>query len=235
MKCIIIDDEATAIEILYNHCTKINGLEVLKTFDNAGDALNFLDLHEIDLIFLDIHMPVLSGYEFLDALSKRPKIVLTTSDHNLAIKAYEYKCIVDFLGKPYSFPRFINSINKVNRSFKIEKCKELSPIKTEKINDLYINIDKKLVRIKVNDIDYIKTLNKKVQICTNNQNYLIKSSLSKILVKLPKFKFLKVHQSYIINITKIIDIKNNNILINNDSIPVSRLNKAELLRRINLI
>ncbi|MDO7171532.1 LytR/AlgR family response regulator transcription factor [Mariniflexile sp. AS56] len=234
MNCIIIDDEATARSFLNKLCTKVKDLNVKKEFDNAKDALKFLENNKIDLIFLDLHMPVLSGFDFIEVLEQQPKIILTTTDRNSALKAFEYKCIVDYLGKPFKMPRFLLALDKVNRAIKISKEHEESLKDRYEASDLYININKKLVKFSLGAIEIIKTHPKGIEICTSKQSFVVKSSLSKIIDKLPKSKFIKVHQSYIININKIIDIKNGHILINHDSIPVSRMNKAELMSKINL-
>lgn len=235
MNCIIIDDEATARSVLLNLCRKVKSLNVKKEFNNAKDALTFLESNKVDLIFLDLHMPNLSGYDFIDILEEQPKIVLTTTDRDSAIKAFEYKCIVDYLGKPFNFPRFVLALDKVYRAIQFSKDYQDHIFDQIETDDLYVNINKKLVKISIKSIEIIKTHSKGIMVCTTKQNYIIKSSLIKILLKLPKSLFLKVHQSYIINVSKITDIKNGQILINHEIIPVGRLNKSQLMSRINLI
>ncbi|RIA08547.1 LytTR family two component transcriptional regulator [Flavobacteriaceae bacterium MAR_2010_72] len=232
MNCIIIDDEAASRSILYKLCSKVNDLFVEDEFENPTDALVFLELKKVDFIFLDLHMPMLNGFDFIDVLKDPPKIILTTIDRESAIKAFEYKCIVDYLGKPFEFPRFINALDKVTRAIKITN--QSQTIGDYDLEDIFINVNKKLVKIALNDIDFIKTDSKGIKLCTNNKTYIVKSSLNKISDNLPKSLFLRVHQSFIINISKIIDIKNGHVLINDVRIPISRSRKSELLGRINL-
>ena len=123
MNCIIIDDEEVSRNITLKLSSKIKNLNVVKAFDNAIDALKFLNKNKVDFIFLDIHMSQLSGFEFIENLKTPTKIVLTTADRDLAIKAYEYNCIVDYLGKPYNFPRFAIALEKVKRAIKISSYK----------------------------------------------------------------------------------------------------------------
>ncbi|MEP5254406.1 MAG: LytTR family DNA-binding domain-containing protein [Winogradskyella arenosi] len=227
MNCIIIDDEKTSIDIILKLCSEIRGLNVKRAFINTTNALTYLEKNNVDFIFLDIHMPELSGFEFLDKFKHPPKIVLITSDTKQALKAFNYSCVVDYLGKPIRLNRFIQSIEKVERALRIDQNKYKS-------SDLYINFENKLVRIKINSIEIIKIVNKKTIICTTNHNYTVKSSLTKIFQKLPSLIFVRVHQSYIVNISKIVDIKSGSILINKELIPISRLRRSDLLERINL-
>lgn len=234
MDCIIIDDEAAARLILHKFCKKTKNLVVRKEFDNATEVLPFLEKHKIDLIFLDLHMPILSGYGFIDSLKTPPKIILTSTDHDLAIKAFEYQCIIDFLVKPFKFPRFLQALNKAQRAIQILNNHENAVTRDVNVEDLYVAFDNKLIRIDLDKILFIKTFGKGIQIHSQNKNYVINSSLTKISEKLPKHSFLKVHQSYVINVSKTKEIKKNIVFIYNESIPLSRLNKPELLKRINL-
>jgi len=227
MNCIIIDDEKTSIDIILKLSFKDKRINVKKTFTIASEAINYLENNTVDFIFLDIHMPELSGFEFIDNFENPPKVILMTSDTKQALKAFNYTCIVDYLAKPIRLSRFIHAIDKVERALKIKQKKDRS-------TDLYINFEKKLVKIKINSINVIKIVDNKTVICTTNYNYIIKSSLSKIFQKLPSLLFVRVHQSYIVNISKIVDIKSGNILINKELIPVSRLRRSDLIERINL-
>ena len=113
MNCIIIDDEATARAIIFQLCSTIKGLQVLEEFPNAIQAIKFLNQNDVDLIFLDIHMPDFNGFDFIQTLKNPPKVILITSDSKLAIEAYEYDCIIDYLVKPISLPRFEKAIQKL--------------------------------------------------------------------------------------------------------------------------
>jgi len=237
MTSIIIDDEKTAREILVQLCTKIEGLDVIDVFSNAMDAIKFLNKNEIDLIFLDIHMPDFTGFDFIQTLRKHPKIILTTSDKNFAIEAFEYDCIVDYLVKPLNLERFKKAINKAEMfNLDIEQP-EVTSSQTNQAQDkeLFVNIDRRLIKIDISSIKLIQAKGDYILIKTDTKNFTVHSTLKKIVNKLPETQFLKVHRSYVINTSKIIDIEDNSVLIDKDVIPVSRSNRPELMRRLNLL
>lgn len=236
MNCIIIDDESTARAIISQLCLNTDSLNVLEEFPNAIHAIKYLNQHEIDLIFLDIHMPDFTGFDFIETLKNPPKIILTTSDSNFAIQAFEYDCIVDYLVKPITPERFKKAIRKAN----VAQNKSLEFSSSEKIetvsgNDLYVNIDRRLIKIDIPSIYLIEAKGDYIHVKTEDKNYTVHSTLKKIEDKLPSNLFLKIHRSYIINFNKIIDIEDNSVLIKKDVIPVSRSNRPELMRRLNLL
>lgn len=238
MTCIFVDDEAAARMILEQLCTSVESLDVIDQFSNAIDAIKFLNKNKVDLIFLDIHMPGFTGFDFIQTLKNPPKIILTTSDRNFAIEAFEYESIVDYLVKPLSLPRFIKAVDKA-REFKITTTAPIPQVantsKKDTDNDLYVNIDRRLIKISIPTIKLIQAKGDYIQLKTEDKNYTVHTTLKKIEEKLPDDLFLKVHRSYIINTSKIIDIEDNSVLIDKDVIPVSRSNRPELMRRLNLL
>lgn len=236
MNCIIIDDEATARAIINKLCSKHKDIKVVEEFSDAIQAIKYLNHHEVDLIFLDIHMPNFNGFDFIQTLKNPPKIILTTSDVNFAIQAFEYDCIVDYLVKPISFDRFQKSIQKSNANNN-NKSASIRPKKIESSsgNDLYVNIDRRLIKINIPSIYLVEAKGDYIYLKTDNKNYTVHSTLKKIEEKLPNHTFLKVHRSFIININRIIDIEDNSVLIQKDVIPVSRSNRPELMKRLNLL
>jgi len=236
MNCIIIDDELTARAIVSQLCSKIPELDVIAEFDNAIDAIKFLNQESIDVVFLDIHMPGFSGVDFVQTLKNSPKIVLTTSDTDFAIEAYEYESIVDYLVKPITMERFEKSIRKIKNS----TTSNSRPTTQEEGNtidgeDLYINIDRRLIKLKFNEIMVIEAKGDYIDIKTEKETYHVHTTLKKIKEKLPEKIFLQIHRSYIINFNKIIDIEDNSVLIGKNVIPISRSNRPELMRRLNLL
>ncbi|SNR69849.1 two component transcriptional regulator, LytTR family [Maribacter sedimenticola] len=236
MNCIIIDDEATARAIVKQLCSKIPDLDVIEEFDNAISAIKFLNQQRIDVIFLDIHMPGFSGVDFVQTLKDPPHIVLTTSDTNFAIEAYEYECIVDYLVKPITQERFDKCINKIesigSQPSKSQKTTQPDAIEGE---DLYINIDRRLIKLKLSEILVIEAKGDYIDVKTEKEEYRVHTTLKKIKEKLPEKLFLQIHRSYIINFTKIIDIEDNSVLIAKNVVPISRSNRPELMRRLNLL
>ncbi|OUR98353.1 DNA-binding response regulator [Flavobacteriales bacterium 33_180_T64] len=237
MNCIIIDDEATARAIIRQLCSNIDSLNVLEEFPNALQAIKYLNQNEIDLIFLDIHMPDFTGFDFIETVKNPPKIILTTSDANFAIQAFEYDCIVDYLVKPITPERFQKAIQKAKTtSGKTATYNPLSEkIETASGNDLYVNIDRRLIKIDIPSIYLVEAKGDYIQVKTEAKNYTVHSTLKKIEEKLPDDLFLKIHRSYIINVHEIIDIEDNSVLIKKNVIPVSRSNKPELMKRLNLL
>ena len=236
MNCIIIDDEATARAIVRQLCSKIPELDVIEEFDNAISAIKFLNQQNIDVIFLDIHMPGFSGVDFVQTLKNPPNIVLTTSDTNFGIAAYEYECIVDYLVKPITLDRFEKSIKKI-WGLTTKQPKSIIESKQDSVegDDLYINIDRRLVKLKLNEILVIEAKGDYIEVKTEKEEYRVHTTLKKIKEKLPEKLFLQIHRSYIINFIKIIDIEDNSVLIAKNVVPISRSNRPELMRRLNLL
>ncbi|WP_417886329.1 LytR/AlgR family response regulator transcription factor [Zunongwangia sp.] len=236
MNCIIIDDEAAARTIIRKLAEQNPNLEVKEDFTNAIAAMKYLNQHEIDLIFLDIHMPDFSGFDFIQTFNNMPRVILSTSDRNFGIEAFEYDCIVDYLVKPLTKERFDKAVNKAlqaNHSSPTKKSD--SDTIQETGNVLYVNIDRRLIKIDIPTIYLIEARGDYILIKTSGKNYTVHSTMKKIDEKLPDQLFLKVHRSYIINIDKIIDIEDNSVLIEKDVIPVSRSNRPELMKRLNLL
>ncbi|AMA47989.1 MULTISPECIES: LytR/AlgR family response regulator transcription factor [Flavobacterium] len=239
MNCIIVDDETLARTIIYQMVSNYSEMNIVEEFSNAIQAMKYLNQNSVDLIFLDIHMPDFTGFDFIQTVKNPPKIILITSDKNYAIEAFEYDCIVDYIVKPITQARLDKAIQK----FKSSSIKQENPItKAEnsiliqnESNDFYINIDRRLIKINFQSINLIEAKGDYIIIKTEHKNYTVHSTLKKIQDKLPQSLFLKVHRSYIINVKKIIDIEDNSVLIGKEVIPVSRSNRPELINRLNLL
>lgn len=240
MQCIIVDDEATARAILKKLASNNEELEIQAEFSNAIQAIKHLNQHQVDLIFLDIHMPDFTGFDFIQTIKNPPKIILSTSDRNFAIEAFEYDCIVDYLVKPITQERFDKAIKK---ALKFSPNDNINDISSEKVeanpkdsgNDLYVNIDRRLIKIDIPSIYLIEARGDYILIKTSAKNYTVHSTMKKIEEKLPDHVFLKIHRSFIINVDRIIDIEDNSVLIEKDVIPVSRSSRPELMKRLNLL
>ena len=190
MKCIIVDDEAMARVIVEQLCSKIPNLEVVESFSNAMDAIKFLNQQQVDVIFLDIHMPGFTGIDFVQTLKNPPRIVLTTSDTNFAIEAYEYETIVDYLVKPITQERFEKSILKVKKSLEVAlKTSSPQPESSSSLNlgeELYINIDRRLIKLKFNEILFIEAKGDYIEVKTDKKAYRVHNTLKNIKDKLPE-------------------------------------------------
>ena len=238
MNCIIIDDESTARVIIEKLCENVTGINVVGQFSNAMQAIKYLNENTVDLIFLDIHMPDFSGFDFIKTLKDPPHIIVTTSDKEYALEAFEYDFIVDYLVKPITLERFKKAVSKVEKSAEKGIATSSSEASSEEKNVddvLYVNIDRRLIKIDIPSIYLIESKGDYINVKTEGKNYVVHSTLKKIESKLPADLFLKIHRSFIINIKKIIDIEDNSVLIKKDVIPVSRSNRPELMKRLNLL
>ncbi len=237
MNCIIIDDEEMARAIIAQMFSNHNELKLAQEFSNAMHAIKYLNQNEVDLIFLDIHMPDFTGFDFIQTIKNPPKVILVTSDKNFAIEAFEYECIVDYLVKPITEERFQKAIQKANAAQlpTATSTKETKLVAEDNTKEFYVNIDRRLIKIEFNSVTVVEAKGDYIHIKTDAKNYVVHSTLKKIEDKLPKDLFLKVHRSFIINTKKIIDIEDNSVLIAKDVIPVSRANRPELMKRLNLL
>lgn len=238
MNCIVIDDEMLARAIIVEYITSQTKIKVAEEFSNAIQAIKYLNENQVDVVFLDIHMPDFTGFDFIKTLKNPPSIILITSDKNFAFEAFEFDCIVDYLVKPISEERFKRAIEKLNFRHQspklLEKTKE-KPITLEETNEFYVNIGHRLIKIDIPSVNLVKAEGDYIVIKTETNTYMVHTTLKKIEDKLPSDLFLRVHRSYIINTKKIIDIEDNSVLIGKDVIPVSRRNRPDLINRLNLL
>ena len=240
MNCIIIDDEEMARAIISKMLASHDELKIIQEFSSAVQAMKFLNQNQVDLIFLDIHMDDFTGFDFIQSLKNPPKTVLVTSDKNFAIDAFEYECIIDYLVKPITKERLFKAVQKAKIIPETTPETTITPSTTkavteDNLNEFYINIDRRLIKIAFDSVNVVEAKGDYIHIKTDIKNHIVHSTLKKIEDKLPKDLFLKVHRSFIINTKKIIDIQDNSVLIGKDVVPVSRTNRAELMKKLNLL
>ena len=234
MNCIIIDDDASARLIIKQLC-KNTELVVKEEFSSAIEAIKYLNSNSIDVAFLDIHMPTFSGFDFIKTLKTPLKVILTTSDKNFALEAFEFDCVVDYLLKPIGVDRFKKSIDKLYSLSSTKTIIEEQEETTQNNDFIFVNVDKRLVKINIPEILLIEARGDYISIRTDKKSYVVHSTLKKIDKKLPNNLFLRIHRSYIINTSEIIDIEDNSVLIKKHVIPISRSHKTELMKRLNLL
>jgi len=218
-KCIIIDDEPLAIALIEDHVSKFSNLEIVATCQNAIEGFEVLKSHQVDLIFLDIQMPMLTGIEFLKSLSNPPKVIFTTAYREYAIESYELE-VVDYLLKPISFDRFFKALNKY---FKATETKSISVPVASKLDattrHIYVNMNKKHHKILFEDILYAESLKDYVRIHTSETTIITKEKISDFEQKLPAC-FLRTHRSYIVNTNKITAFTAQDVEIGSIEIPI---------------
>ena len=211
IKCLIIDDEPLAINVIKNYLQQIDGFEVVNSFNNALDALNFLKENSVDVMFLDINMPLLDGLSFMKTLKEPPLIIITTAYAEFAVETYELD-VLDYLLKPIEFPRFIKAVNKVESSLNKSCESNINFNRTRK--HLFIKIDKKkMKKIYLDEILTVESLKDYLKINTTTGKYIIHSTLSDFTNLLPENNFIRIHRSYTIAIDKIDIVEGNSVEI----------------------
>ena len=216
LRCVIIDDEPLAINVIKNHIAQLKGLEIIKTFDNAIESLDFLRTTEIDLLFLDINMPVLDGLSFLKSLDNKPMVILTTAHEEYAVEGFELE-VLDYLVKPISLPRFLKASNKA-----IAKTQE-APKSTTENESIFVKVDKKkMKKVYLDDILLVESLKDYIKIITLNGNYVVHQTLGSFTDELPSTQFVRIHRSYTANINKVDAVEGNSVEIANKRYTIGR-------------
>ena len=235
MQCMIVDDELMARRSLKRLCGRIPELEVIKVCESAEEALEFLKKTEVDLVFLDVEMPGLTGLELLDSIAAMPQIIFTTSKKEYAFEAFQYEA-TDYVQKPVRFPRLSQAVQKAIKIHEdTNKQEETGGTENLSKDEIYIKDSNRYVRIKYDDILYIEISGDYATIFTSKTRHIVHSTLKNMQNKLPESRFLKVHRSYIVNLSKIVDIEDNSLLVGDKIIPISRSNKPVLMQRLNLL
>ena len=230
--CIIVDDEPIAREILENHLKRIDSIHVVGSCKNAVEAFNLLNSEEVDLIFLDISMPEISGLSFAKSINKKIKIIFTTAYREYAIDGFDLKA-VDYLLKPISFERLFQSINKFKNESLTFRPDDARDIPVETTDFFFVRSERKMIKINFSELEYIESLADYVKIHSNNKVIVTRETISSIEAKLPKKEFLRVHRSYIVSISKIQSFTNEYIEIHKKAIPISRSYKNDVKHRLD--
>ena len=226
-RCIIVDDEPLAIEILESYVGKVEQLQLVSTFRNAVSAFTFLQQNSVDLIFLDIQMPKLSGIDFLKTLKRPPKVIFTTAFRDYAIEGFELE-IVDYLLKPIPFDRFLKAVAKVFH----QPVPAFTPLKHEPVQDnyVYFKVDKKMIKTKMADVLYIESIKDYVKVKTADKEIVTQQKISYLEESLPREQFLRIHRSFIINLEKIDAYSATDVEIGKHSIPIGRNYKNDVMK-----
>lgn len=235
IKCVIVDDEPLAIEILQSYVDRVESLELVATCNNAVQAFDILKKEKVDLLFLDIQMPKLTGIEFLKALNPAPQVIFTTAYREYAVESYELN-VLDYLLKPIGFDRFIMAINKVleNRDDRILRNEVISEPAVDTDPFLFLKVDRKMVKVFLKEITYIESLKDYVRIkTTGGKEVVTLQKISYLEKKLPEDCFMRIHKSYIISIKKIEAYSSNAVEINGAEIPIGRSYKSEVLKALS--
>jgi DNA-binding LytR/AlgR family response regulator len=231
LSCIIVDDEPIARDILKQYIMRDERLVLAASFSSATDALREINSIKPVLMFLDIKMPKISGFELIRSMPQHPYVIFTTAYREYAVEGFDLNA-VDYLLKPFSFDRFLQAVNKASTLILAEKAERpaVAPLEDEK--DLFVKADGKLVRVKINDIFYIEALKEYVRIFTPEGNWVVYQTMQSLEDKLPKESFYRIHRSYIIGLKHIKSIEGNTVSVNGVQLPISRYTKDGFMEKI---
>lgn len=229
--CMILDDEPMAREIISSFVGKIHNLELVATCKNVSEAFSVLQKESIQLIFLDINMPEISGLSLAKSIQHKSQVIFTTAYREYAIEGFDLQA-VDYLLKPISFDRFLKAVQKY---FDLHASKEI--IKQEIVSEaketsIFVRSDRKMVKVRFKEINYIESLSDYVKIFTDKETIITRETISNIESKLPSNEFLRTHRSYIVSMPKIDSFTNEFLELDKKAIPISRSYKENVLQKL---
>ena len=233
LRCLLIDDEPPALKVLARYISSINGLEIAGQCRNAIEALDVLNQKTVDVIFLDIKMPRIIGTEFLKNLSHPPKVIFVTAYREYAVDGFELDA-VDYLVKPVSFERFFKAITKLNR---LMGDREILSVPANDASNstafVYVKVDRDMKKVFVNEIEYIESWKDYVKVfLSGGKNLFVKQSITAMENLLSEHKFMRVHRSYMVSLSKISGYNALAVQLGQTEIPIGRLYKQSVMERL---
>ena len=193
IKCVIIDDDPLAIKVLLNYFEIFPELEIIGIFNNSLEGLGFINTNNVDAVFLEIKMPIMTGFELIRLLEKKPRIIITTPFREFAAESYDLE-VLDYLVKHIPLPRFIKCIHKIEAEFNLKNNIKIENHHSEPY--IFIKVDKKMVKINIDEILFIEGMKEYIKVVTSEKTYITHKSLSSLTEELPSERFLRIHKSY---------------------------------------
>jgi len=235
MNCVVIDDDKLSRKVVESYIDRTDYLNLMASYSSGIEAINEIKKNDpIDLIFLDVEMPEMSGMEFMNSLNTTPQIIIISAKEQYALEAFEYD-VSDYLLKPISYSRFFKAVNKVNSRIQ----KKENEIVTHEKNEIFIKSNSTLVRLNYDDILWVEALENYVVVNTFTDKYTIHFTMKAIEDKMPSNRFTRIHRSYVVNLKKIEMIEDNSVIITTDggskSIPIGKSYREKLMGDINLM
>ena len=236
-KCLIVDDEPLARDLMRSHINKLENFQIVAECGDAMKALQELRSQAVDLMFMDIQMPQITGIEFLKTLRNPPKVIITTAYREYAIEGFELD-VVDFLLKPITFERFLKSVNKYYQT-NTEEARNI-PVETvvnghsNEEDFIYVKENKKVIKVHLNEILYIEGLSEYVQIHTGSRKIITKNSMNNMATKLPELGFMRIHKSFIVSLSKIQAFTSSSIEIPGKRLPIGRSYKNTVIEALQV-
>jgi DNA-binding LytR/AlgR family response regulator len=235
IKCLITDDEPLALDVLTNYINNLEYLELAGCCSNAVETINFLQKNKIDLLFLDIQMPKLTGIDFLRTLHQPPKVIFTTAYREYALEGYDLN-VLDYLLKPISFERFIIAVNKYcNSKQLITMPVQQGTTNSSSDSFIYLKADKKMIKVYLKDILYIESMKDYIRVKTTGREIVTYQKISYLEEKLPDDRFLRIHRSYIVAVDRITSFNATTIDIGDEEIPIGRLYKNVVMSFLGIL
>jgi len=219
IKCVLIDDEPLAIKVLLNYFENFSDFEIIGTFNNSLEGLEFINSNSVDAVFLDINMPMMTGFELISLLENKTRIVITTAFREFAAESYDLE-VLDYLVKPIPLPRFIKCIHKIEAEFNLKNNTKVENHRIEP--HIFIKVDKKMVKINIDEILFIEGMKEYIKVVTAEKTYITHKSLTSLTEEMPAERFMRIHKSYTIALNKVKSIEGNRIQILSYTIPIGR-------------
>ena len=229
IKSVLVDDEPLAIKVLLNYFTNFPEFEIIGTFSQPLEALDFLNNNAVDILFIDINMPMMTGFELIKLMENKPKIVITTAFREFAAESYDLD-VLDYLVKPIPLPRFIKCINKITTEFNLKNNIKNETIRSD--SHIFIKVDKKMMKINIDEILFIEGMKEYIKVVTVDKTYITHKSLSLQSEELPSEQFIRIHKSYTIALDKVKSIEGNRIQIQSYMVPIGRNYSKDVKSRI---
>ena len=232
--CLAVDDEPPALEVLKKYIASVHSLELAGICVDAVDALNILQKQPVDLLFLDIQMPQILGTDFIRTLRNPPRVIFTTAFRKYAVEGFELDA-VDYLLKPISFDRFLKAVNKVMQT-SLKDATEIdnSSNKIGEAGHINFRSDRKMIKVALNDILYIESIKDYIKVITATGTVITKQSISSVEEMLPKEKFVRIHRSYIVSVSKIESYNHELVWIAKQELPITRMYRHEVTRILEI-
>lgn len=229
IKCVLIDDEPLAIKVLENYFTNFTDFEVIATFTNSLEALDFINSTPVDAVFLDINMPMMTGFELISLIENKTKVIITTAFREFAAESYDLD-VLDYLVKPIPLPRFIKCINKITTEYNLKNNIKVETAKGD--SHIFIKVDKKMMKINIDEILFVEGMKEYIKVVTPDKTYITHKSLTSLSEELPADRFLRIHKSYVIALNKVKSIEGNRVQIQSYNIPIGRNYSKEVKNKI---
>ncbi|MCM0667827.1 MULTISPECIES: LytR/AlgR family response regulator transcription factor [Flavobacterium] len=229
IKCVLIDDEPLAIKVLQNYFTNFTDFEVVATFNNSLEALDFINSTPVDAVFLDINMPMMTGFELISLIENKTKVIITTAFREFAAESYDLD-VLDYLVKPIPLPRFIKCINKITTEYNLKNNIKIETAKGD--SHIFIKVDKKMMKINIEEILFVEGMKEYIKVVTPDKTYITHKSLTSLSEELPADRFLRIHKSYVIALNKVKSIEGNRVQIQSYNIPIGRNYSKEVKNKI---